>query len=76
MDVMEAAERVFKLNSDIEKLSEWVAHLNFNDKPITGMEWLKLQRAIERVTAELVEERNALEEEVKQSTKGIKIITV
>ncbi|MEB5480883.1 hypothetical protein P8825_15060 [Shouchella clausii] len=73
MEVMEAAERAFKLNSDIEKLSEWVAHLNFNDKPITGMEWLKLQRAIELVIGDLAEERNVLEEEIKRSTAGIEI---
>lgn len=73
MELLKAFERMSKLDSDVKKLDEWVAHLQFNNKPVTGREWVRLRKAIEGVIGDLAEERNELEDKLTVATVGIEI---
>lgn len=73
MELLKAIDRMNKLGSDITKLDNWFSHLQVNEKPVTGREWLKLKKAIDGVIGDLAEERNELEEKVTKAAEGIEI---
>ena len=73
MELLKAIEKLNKLNSDIDKLDEWLSHLQINDKPATGRTWIKLKRAIDTVIEDLATERDELEDKITKATEGIEI---
>lgn len=65
MELLEAIKRFNQLDSDVQKLEEWLGRLSYTEKPVTGRTWLKLKKAIDNVIGDIAEERNALEEQFK-----------
>ena len=72
MELIKAIEKLHKLESDVNKLDEWYASLNFN-KPVTGYAWIKLKKSIEESTGLLAEEADYLRNEIEKITDGIEI---
>lgn len=73
MELLKAIKRMNKLDEDINKLDNWFNHLQVNEKPVTGKEWVKLKRAIGGVIDDLATERNELEEKITAVTDGLEI---
>lgn len=73
MELLSAINRMNKLSADIESISEWLADVQFNSKPVTGRSWVQVSRAINEVIGDLADERDVLEEKIKLAVTGIVI---
>lgn len=71
LDVLKAIRRMNKLNSDVESLTEWLATVQFNSKPVNGRSWVQVSRAINEVIGDLAEERDVLAEKINSAVAGI-----
>jgi hypothetical protein len=73
MELMKAIEKHTALKDEIRKLDVWLSHTEYNNKPINGLNWVKVKKAVNDVISELVEEKLELEEKIENATNGIEI---
>lgn len=77
MDVLSAVKKLNSLEDEANKIENWVAELSFGDKdkrkPINGLYWFRIEKAIKGVMYEIMEEHMVLEEKIKRETADIEI---
>ncbi len=73
MELLKAVEKHTVLKDEIKKLDDWLAHTEYNNRPVNGLNWRKVTKAINDVISEMVEEKLVLEEKIVNATKGIEI---
>ena len=73
MELLKAIDRLNKLNKDIASLEDWIAETQFKTKPVTGRSWIKVEKALKEAVYDLCDERDELEEKIKEATVGIEI---
>lgn len=70
---MRAIEKMNGLKEDVEKIDQWKVETKFNNKPVYGEAWFKLEEAINNVAKELFEEYSELKTKIELVSEGIEI---
>lgn len=74
MELLKAIKRKNRIDDEADKLEKWLNHTAFSDnKPVHGLTWVKVEKAITQVIDELLEESQVLEEKINLVAQGLEI---
>ena len=73
MELQRAIKRMYHLEKEQKALEDWFLESKGPNKPVYGQTWFKLERAIDDVICDLVEEHSELEKKIAVAIDGIEI---
>lgn len=73
MELIKAIEKLNWKKEELKNIDLWIENLDVYNKPVNGIHWRKLKKAMNNVAEEMQEEINEMEEKINQVIGGIEV---
>lgn len=73
MEIIKAIENLNWKKEELKSLDLWIEDLDLYNKPVKGIHWRKLKKAMNSVAEEMQDEIKEIEEKINQAIDGIEV---
>lgn len=73
MELIKAIEKLNWMKEELKSLDNWIEDLDVYNKPVNGIHWRKLKKAMNNIAEQMQDEIKEMEEKINQVIGGIEV---